>query len=73
MLSGYALEVFGNISGKVVMEVPGMNDKEGRLSLTLLAEVDERMAAACQAGLQWEILSHKLGDEDRALESSNPH
>ena len=50
------------------MDFPEITDKEGRLSLSLLLGMDELMAAACERGLQWEILSHKLREEDRACE-----
>ena len=61
-------QLLKNILGKVIMDIPEITDKEGRLSLSLLAEVDENFAAACETDLQWETLSFKLREEDRACE-----
>ena len=57
-------QVFKNILGKLPLGVPEISDREGRACVKVLAEVDEKLAKACEEGLMWEILSHKIRDEE---------
>ena len=44
--------------------VPEALDSEGRLSLDRVALIDPAMAAACNVGLKWDILSHRIEIEE---------
>ena len=57
-------QVFKNILGQVPLGVDNIADREGRAPLKILREVDEKLAKACAQGLQWEILSYKLSEEE---------
>ena len=66
-------QVFKNILGKLPLGVPEISDREGRACVKALAEVDEKLAKACEEGLMWEILSHKIRDEKNVgAKSSRP-
>ena len=64
-------QVFKHIWAKVALGVPELADREGRASVDLLAQVDEKSAKACEEGIMLEILSLELvTNEGRGCEIS---
>ena len=57
-------QVFKNILGKLPLGVPEISTQDGRACLEVLRSRDAKMAKACEEGLLWEILSHKITTEE---------
>ena len=61
-------QVFKNILGKLPLGVPEISDRDGRSCLEVLRSQHPKMAKACEEGLHWEILSHRITEEPGACE-----
>lgn len=57
-------QVFKNILGKMSLGVPEISDRDGRSCVEVLRSKHAKMAKACEEGLLWEILSHKITTEE---------
>ena len=66
-------QLLKNILGKVIMDIPEITDKEGRLSLSLLAEVDEKMLPRARRACNGRRSPSSSGKRTARAKSSNPH
>ena len=57
-------QVFKSILGKMPLGVPEISTRDGRACLEVLRSKDPKMAEACEEGLLWEILSHRITKEE---------
>jgi len=57
-------QVFKNILGRISVKTERITDSQGRLSVAMLESHDPVFAKYCREGVLWEVLSHKLQEEE---------